>query len=151
MSHHTWNYQRTLRAEGYRVTPQREAIMDIVCESGGRLSARELLDRAEARAVPMDAATVYRNLRFLTERKLLRAVEHEDRTCYELAGPRASHHHLACHVCGTETEIPEATTDVFYRRILDEHGFAVAEDHLVLRGVCARCRGSAAPPQRRSR
>jgi Fe2+ or Zn2+ uptake regulation protein len=144
MSHHTWNYQRTLRAEGYRVTPQREAIMDIVCESGGRLSARELLERAEAYGVTMDAATVYRNLRFLTERKLLRAVEHEDRTCYELAGPHASHHHLVCHVCGAEVEIPETATDAFYRHILDEHGFAVEEDHLVLRGVCARCREAAA-------
>lgn len=143
MSHHTWNYQRALRAEGYRVTPQREAIMDVVCASGGRLSAREVLERAEAHGVPMDAATVYRNLRFLTERKLLRAVEHEDRTCYELAGPQASHHHLACHACGAETEIPEAATDAFYGRILNEHGFAVEEDHLVLRGVCASCRGDA--------
>lgn len=146
MSHHTWNYQRALRAEGYRVTPQREAIMDIVCASGGRLSARELLKRAEAHGVKMDAATVYRNLRFLTERRLLRAVEHGDRTCFELAGPRASHHHLACHVCGAETEIPEGATDAFYRRILREHGFAVDEDHLVLRGVCSACRTAADAP-----
>ena len=147
MSHHTWNYQRALRAEGYRVTPQRESIMDIVCESGGRLSARELLGRAQARGEPMDVATVYRNLRFLTERKLLRAIEREDRTCYELAGPHASHHHLACRVCGTETEIPEAATDALYGRILDQHGFAVEDDHLVLRGVCASCRraGPATP------
>lgn len=140
MSHHTWNYQDELRKAGYRVTPQRETIMDVVCEADRRLSAVELCEAVRTRSPGVNPATVYRNLHFLAERKLLRAVEIEGHACYELAGPEASHHHLVCRVCGRETEIPEAATEALYRQIEADHGFRVEEDHLVLAGVCANCR-----------
>lgn len=39
MSHHTWNDQDALRAQGYRVTPQRELLMDLICAARARPSA----------------------------------------------------------------------------------------------------------------
>ncbi len=144
MSHDTWNYQDALRRAGFRVTPQRERIMDLVCASEGRLTAQALCEAmheaANADGAPsMSPATVYRNVRFLTERKLLRAVEVDGCTYYELAGPHASHHHLVCRVCGDEIEIPEDATKTLYETIFREHGFRVEDDHLVLAGVCRDC------------
>jgi Fur family ferric uptake transcriptional regulator len=140
MSHHTWNYQEALRRAGYRVTPQRELIMDLVCAADERLTAQQLCEAARARSPGLNPATVYRNLRFLTDQRLLRAVEREGGTRYELAGPEASHHHLACRSCGRELEIDEAATDAFYAQLERAYGFRVEEDHLVLRGLCAACR-----------
>lgn len=145
MSHDTWNYQDALRRAGYRVTPQRERIMDLVCAAEGRLTAQALCDAVHhaegvGEAAAMSPATVYRNVRFLTERKLLRSVEVDGCAYYELAGPHASHHHLVCRVCRDETEIPEDATEAFYARIVREHGFRVEDDHLVLTGVCRACR-----------
>lgn len=146
MSHHTWNYQDDLRRDGYRVTPQRELIMDVVCEADRRLSALELCEAVRERDPRVNAATVYRNLRFLAERRLLRTVERDGRTLYVLGGPEASHHHLVCHVCGGEIEIPEAATDAFYASLARDHGFRVDEDHLVLSGVCSACAADAFRP-----
>lgn len=140
MSHHTWNYQNALRRAGYRVTPQRELIMDLVCCAEERPTAQDLCDRAGAASPGLSPATVYRNLRFLTEQRLLRAVEHEGRTRYELAGPDASHHHLVCTACGREREIPEEACAAFYAHVERAYGFRIDEDHLVLRGRCAACR-----------
>lgn len=142
MSHHTWNYQDALRQAGYRVTPQREAIMDVVCAADRRMSARELCDAVQQVAPGTDPATVYRNLRFLSERKLLRAIEVEGRTCYVLGGPEASHHHLVCRRCGREMEIPERATSAFYDELARDFGFRVDDDHLVLHGLCAACAAS---------
>lgn len=144
MSHDTWNYQDALRRAGFRVTPQRERIMDLVCAADERLTAQALCeavhDAAEVGDAPaMSPATVYRNVRFLTERKLLRAVEVDGCTYYELAGPHASHHHLVCRGCGAEIEIPEDATEALYARIFRKHGFRVEDDHLVLIGVCRAC------------
>ena len=145
MSHHTWNYQQALRAEGYRVTPQRELIMDLVCAADGRVTAQWLCEEAQRRAPAMNPATVYRNLRFLSDRKLLRAVEVDGHTTYELAGPGAAHHHLRCRACGAEIEVPAAATRELFARLEREFGFAVESDHLLLTGLCAVCRkGSAA-------
>lgn len=141
MSHHTWNYQQALRAAGYRVTPQRELIMDLVCASGGRITAQQLCEAAQRRAPAMNPATVYRNLRFLSERKLLRAVDVEGHTSYELAGPGAAHHHLRCRTCGAEVEVPAAATRELYARLEREFGFVVDSDHLLLEGLCPACRG----------
>lgn len=140
MSHHTWNYQQALRDAGYRVTPQRELIMDLVCASGGRVTAQQLCEEAQRRAPAMNPATVYRNLRFLSERRLIRAVDVDGHTSFELAGPHASHHHLVCSECGAEFEIPESATAAFYAQLERDFGFAVESDHLMLKGRCPDCR-----------
>lgn len=139
MSHHTWNYQQALRAKGFRVTPQRELILDIICQSPNRLTAQQLCEAVRAKAPAMNPATVYRNLHFLTEQKLIRQLMHEGQVRYELAGPDSAHHHLVCRRCGQELEIPASATDAFYAKLKRDYGFAVESDHLVLYGRCRRC------------
>ena len=72
MSHHTWNYQAALRQAGYRVTHQRELIMDVICESRERLTARQVCEAVREQHRSINDATVYRNLHFLRERGLIR-------------------------------------------------------------------------------
>ncbi len=139
MSHHTWNYQRALRAAGYRVTHQRELVMDVICESGGRLSAREVCTAVRTREATVNDATVYRNLHFLSERGLIRPVEQQGQTHYELAGPNPAHHHLVCRGCGAEREVHHDVTDAFYGLVEERFGFRVTSDHLVLEGLCEAC------------
>lgn len=139
MSHHTWNYQEALRAQGYRVTPQREVLMDLVCAAHHRLNAQELLAAARARGATLDAATVYRNLKFLTERGLLRAVDQGGVVRYELAGPQAGHHHLICRACGREVEVAGAEAEALFAALAARTGFRVTSDHLVLEGLCPAC------------
>lgn len=139
MSHHTWNYQDDLRAQGYRVTPQRELVMDLVCAAHGRPSAQELVAAAHARGAALDVATAYRNLKFLTERGLLRAVVQGGVARYELAGPRAGHHHLVCRGCGREVEVAGEEAAALFEALAARTGFRVTSDHLVLEGLCATC------------
>ena len=55
-----------LRSQGYRMTPQRLAILSILENAGRHLSPQEIFDRARQWAMPgMTEATVYRTLSFL--------------------------------------------------------------------------------------
>jgi Fur family transcriptional regulator, ferric uptake regulator len=142
MSHHTWNYQEALRKAGFRVTPQRELVLDLICTGPARPTARQLCDAARRRSPAVNPATVYRTLRFLAEQRLIRTIERDGTTCYELAGPHAAHHHLVCDGCGCELEVPETATASFYADLERTYGFEVESDHLELRGRCAACRGT---------
>jgi Fur family ferric uptake transcriptional regulator len=144
MSHHTWKYQDALRAQGFRVTRQRELIMDLICHARTRPTAQDLLAAARATGAPVDVATVYRNLRFLCDRGLIRSVERDGVVGYELAGPSASHHHLVCRGCGRELEVGADASDGFFAEVLARTGFRVTSDHLVLEGFCAACAATAA-------
>lgn len=146
MSHHTWNYQDALRAQGYRVTPQRELVMDLVCAAHGRPSAQELVAAAHARGAALDVATAYRNLKFLTDRGLLRAVVQSGVARYELAGPHAGHHHLVCRGCGREVEVAVEEAEALFAALAARTGFRVTSDHLVLEGLCPGCAATEAAP-----
>lgn len=139
MSHHTWKYQDALRAQGFRVTPQRELVMDLICGARTRPTAQELLGAARAAGASVDAATIYRNLRFLSERGLIRSVERDGVVGYELAGPSASHHHLVCRGCGRELEVDAEASGAFFAEVLARTGFRVTSDHLLLEGFCQDC------------
>lgn len=143
MSHHTWNYQEALRRQGFRVTPQRELILDLICQSRSRLTARELCDAARERAPGLNPATVYRNLRFLTQQHLVRAVERDGVVTYALAGPGPAHHHLVCSSCGAEVELPHEALAPAFTAIERTFGFAVESDHVLLFGRYAACRSAA--------
>lgn len=140
MSHRTWNYQVLLRRAGYRVTPQREAIMDALCDADRRLTAQEVCDAVHERAPTTNPATIYRNLHFLTERKLLQLVERDGKSLYVLAGPGEPHHHLACRTCRREIDVPATMTRALFEMLECEYGFEVEGDHLILHGLCADCR-----------
>jgi len=139
MSHHTWNYQAALRQAGYRVTHQRELIMDVICESRERLTARQVCQAVRARQLTINEATVYRNLHFLSERGLIRTLEQHGQTHFELAGPSSSHHHLICRGCSVEFEVHDDVTNAFYALLEERFGFRVTSDHLVLEGWCRDC------------
>ena len=139
MSHHTWNYQAALRQAGYRVTHQRELIMDVICDSHERLTARQVCEAVRTRQVSINEATVYRNLHFLSERGLIRPLEQRGQTFFELAGPSASHHHLICRGCGVEREVHDDVTETFYALLEERFGFRITSDHLVLEGWCRDC------------
>ncbi len=50
MSHYLGNWASSLRERGFRVTPQRQLILDAICESGGHIMPEEIYERVHAKA-----------------------------------------------------------------------------------------------------
>ena len=142
MTHQTVDYAERMRARGFRVTPQRQLILDAICEGGGHAAPEEVYARVRRRAPAVNRATIYRNLEFLCAMHLVTSTDvGQGGKVYEIAC-EAPHHHLVCRQCGEVTQIDHALAKTFFAKIDRTYDFAVETDHLALFGVCRRCRAA---------
>lgn len=148
MSHTTLDYAERIRAQGFRLTPQRQMILDAICEMGGHVTPDAIYARVRDKAPAVNRATVYRNLDFLCDVRLVVAAHIGRHTVYEIAGAQP-HHHLICRQCGEVIQLGHDAVQGFFAQIDHQQAFQVDMDHLTLFGLCPRCRPAA--PRRRAR
>jgi Fur family ferric uptake transcriptional regulator len=129
-----------LRDAGYRVTPQRQLILDAVCALGDHVTAEEVYTQVQTLTPSLNRATVYRTLHFLAAQHILAATPLLDgRQGYEIAGPEP-HHHLVCRHCGHSTALPHSALRTLFGAVDERYGFAIDMDHISFFGQCAECR-----------
>jgi Fe2+ or Zn2+ uptake regulation protein len=138
MSHIDRDYAQRIRKKGYRLTPQRQIIMDALCEFGGHATVQELAERVRAQSPVIDLATVYRTLRFFCDLRLVTAAQIGGDVVYEIAGEEP-HHHLICRVCGAQQILNDHHLQSLVEHLLQEHGFWAEIDHLAINGMCQAC------------
>lgn len=140
MSHNTDLIARQLRQAGYRLTPQRQFILDAVCELGGHVTPDTVFQHVQSRTSALNLTTVYRNLQFLTDQKILTETHlGNGKLGYEMADSDL-HHHLMCTACGHSLSIDHAAIADFYKRMAVEHDFQIEMNHITFRGLCPECR-----------
>jgi len=132
------SYTPQLRARGYRMTPQRLAILHVLHHSGEHLSPTEVYERARAELPSLTESTVYRTLEFLTENGLARAAHMgSGHLIYEIA--QHEHHHLKCRNCGSEMEVEHALLEKLYRQLESQSGYHLTDSHITFFGLCPNC------------
>jgi Fur family ferric uptake transcriptional regulator len=128
-----------LRQQGYRLTPQREMVLEAVHESQGHVSAEEIYAKVQARNPCVSISTVYRTLELLKELHMVCEIDlGEGHICYELAGERR-HHHLVCQQCGEVLEVDDEVLAPLRDTLRREYGFEADLDHLAIFGCCRSC------------
>ena len=142
MDHLPIDYGAVLRRRGFRMTPQREIILEAIGEGHGHTSFDEIFGRVQARAPVMNRATLYRTLEFLRQQQLIYSAEIGGQTVYEIAGGQP-HHHLVCINCGAIEALPHSEVKPFFDQLEREHDFSVLTNHLALFGLCHNCREKA--------
>jgi Fur family ferric uptake transcriptional regulator len=138
MTHDLLDYPRKMRRSGYRVTPQRKAILDAICEAGRRISVEEIITRLHKKSPTLNRATVYRNLFFLQKMHLVNAAGSGKARKFEIASLEPDHH-LVCRMCGREEELNPKYIDRLRAMIRKEHLFIIDNDHLSFQGLCPQC------------
>jgi len=129
-----------LREAGYRVTPQRQLILDAICALGRHVTPEEVYEQVKAITPSLNQATVYRTLRFLSEQRIITVTQLQNgRFRYELAG-KEPHHHLVCQQCETSIEIPHTRLNRLYSQIETDYDFTIDMNHISFYGFCAQCR-----------
>ena len=147
MSHQELDIATLIRKQGYRMTPQRQLILDAVCEVGGHASPESVCERVQQRSTVVNRATVYRTLTFLCEVGLVTStLGSSGHLEYEIVGPK-QHHHLVCQECGVSVELPADRVTPLFETIENEYGFRIApHTHLSLYGLCAVCHAGPVRP-----
>lgn len=139
MSHNEQGFTEKLRELGYRLTPQRQIILDTLCEMENHATINELYEQVHAQAPAIDKATIYRSIQLFHEHEFVLSAKINGQTVYEIAHPEP-HHHLVCQNCEKVVALANHHFDDLVAHLLQEHGFAASLNHLTIHGTCADCR-----------
>src|SRR3954452_16613519 len=134
----TEDWQSTLRARGYRLTPQRELVLRAV-ERLGHATPDEVLSAVREESQAVNVSTVYRTLELLEELGLVRHAHLTDRapTYHSTAAP--AHVHLVCRSCGAITEVAPEVIAPTTEALQGRYGFSTDIGHLTVFGTCKNC------------
>ncbi|MGH3665703.1 MAG: Fur family transcriptional regulator [Egibacteraceae bacterium] len=128
-----------LRDEGYRLTPQRQLVWEVLRGAEHHLTAEQIHEEVSRKVPDFNVASVYRTLTLLAQLGLAKEVRLGDgRGHWEVAHPD-DEFHLVCRVCGSVTHHHSEMVGQARVHLADEHGFTAEEIDLVVHGVCASC------------
>jgi Fur family ferric uptake transcriptional regulator len=137
----TWD--DTLRASGYRVTPQRQLVLEAVTKLE-HATPEEIYAEVKQTAVGVNVSTVYRTLELLEQIGLVKHTHlGHGAHRYHLAAD-AHHVHLVCRDCDSITQLEPSAVGSLVTALEAEHGFETDVGHLTVFGRCARCRAAKA-------
>jgi Fe2+ or Zn2+ uptake regulation protein len=131
-------YAPQLRSRGFRMTPQRSAILHVLRHAGTHLSPQEVYQQAKRDLPGLTEPTVYRTLDFLAENGFARPAQTGNgHLRYQIAGD--DHHHVVCRKCGDEVEIGHALLEHLYRKLESTSGYLRIDSHMTFFGICPTC------------
>lgn len=134
-----------LKKKGYKFTPQRKAILEVVSESFGKhLSSEEIYDLVKIKYPEIGLATVYRTVQLLVELDVLSKLNLDDGFVrYEMNdhdGDQHHHHHLICSECGRIDEVREDLLESIEAEIERKYEFQIKDHKLKFFGLCKACK-----------
>jgi Fur family transcriptional regulator, ferric uptake regulator len=138
------DWREQLRASGYRLTPQRELVLEAV-EQLDHATPEAILERVQRTVSGVNISTVYRTLDLLSELGLVAHTHLGHGAPVYHAASEPEHVHLVCRSCGGVTEAPPSLADTFLTELGDAYGFAADVPHLTVFGTCRECREAAVP------
>jgi Fur family transcriptional regulator, ferric uptake regulator len=129
--------QRELRARGYRLTPQRQLVLDAVRRLG-HSTPDALATEVQKTAPSVNLTTIYRTLEVLEQIGLVRHT-HLDHGAPTYHPAEDEHVHLVCRDCGAVIEESTELVAELVGRLRAQRGFEVDVGHITIFGRCADC------------
>lgn len=133
-----------LKEKGYKLTPQRRAIVDIIIQNAGsHLTTEELYDLVKMECPEIGLATVYRTVQLLEELGVVSKMDLND-GCYRYELVREDenhqHHHLICSQCGKVIEVQGDLLEVLEHEIESKYDFKIKNHSVKFYGICSECK-----------
>jgi Fur family ferric uptake transcriptional regulator len=142
----TWDEE--LRSRGYRVTPQRQLVLEAVARLD-HATPEEIAASVQKTAKGVNISTIYRTLELLDTLGLVTHTHlHHGAPTYHLASD-ADHVHLVCQDCGKVEQASPAAVQPLVTALDDHHGFETNVAHLTVFGRCRDCRLASADRENR--
>jgi Fur family ferric uptake transcriptional regulator len=128
----------TLRAQGSRITTARIAILQVLDESDGHLSADDIAQAVNLVHPAVHRATIYRTLDSLVDAGLVAHTHLGHGTAvYHLTA--APHAHCQCQRCDAVIDVPRDVLRTVANRLSEDYGFTLDAGHSALLGLCTDC------------
>jgi len=133
----------TLREQGYRLTPQRNLIWEVLRDAGRHLTAEEVAAEVRCTLPDVNVSTVYRTLELLVSLDLVVETRLEGSVCYYEVSPEPTHHHFVCTQCGAVGHFGDELLAPVHAELTQRQAFDVSQIQVTAFGLCRACRGVA--------
>ena len=132
--------EAALREHGYKLTPQRRAVIKAIAGTHEHMTPSELHERVRRDNPGIGLVTVYRTMDILAEIGLICEL-HSGNNCrsYLLRRPAEHHHHLICSECGQVVDFTDCDLRDIERRLSRDTGFEMESHLLEFLGRCPAC------------
>ena len=130
-------FHSQLNSRGYRLTQQRQAILNELQQADHHLTAREIYTAVRCYQPQISLGTVYRNLDVLERLVLIKKFEHKGLFRYD--ADIQDHYHLFCQYCDRIEDIPKSQLGDIESHFSWETDFQLSYFQLDFHGCCAAC------------
>ena len=129
----------TLKKNGFKLTPQRRLIVDIIHDAPAGVTGTELLSRVQLRMPGVNKSTVYRTLELLEKLECVFRSEVDGGEYIYHHPEDGEHFHLVCRICGKSIDFDEALLQPLERAIEKRYDFHIDYRHVTIGGLCPEC------------
>lgn len=136
---HCHSLIQTLRQLGYRMTPQREMIIEAIAHARGHMTAEEIHEQIKTRTQAVNIATIYRTLDLLVEQGLATRSDLWDGRVVYAASHHGPHIHLVCRHCGEIYNADQTLLLSLGKALNEQYSFHADLQHLSIVGLCSEC------------
>lgn len=136
---HCHTILEALRSKGYRITPQRELIIEAVAHSPRHITAEEIAQQLQEHTRAINLATVYRTLDLLWQEGFACRNDLSAGKSIYATFQHGPHIHLVCRKCD---QVIDADTKLLHdlgQELLQSYQFQSDLDHFSIFGVCDHC------------
>ena len=131
-----------MRQNGYKLTPQRHAVLKVLAASEGHLIPDKIYQKARRDNPAIGRATIYRTLEILSKLKLVCRLHSGGCCSYMMRRPVDHHHHLICSGCGRVVDFSDCGLEELEKRLARESKFDISGHMLEFYGLCCDCQGA---------
>jgi Fur family peroxide stress response transcriptional regulator len=129
-----------LRAHHFKLTPQRLAIVRILCRSNGHPNVDMIYQQLQGDFPTMSLATVYRNVMIVKSLGEVLELGFPDGSNRYDGNKPYPHPHMICVQCRKIIDPDLATLKDLTEEVVGETGFSIISHRLDFFGVCRECR-----------
>jgi Fur family ferric uptake transcriptional regulator len=131
-------WEDRLREQGFRITPQRQLVLESVNQLGHG-TPEEILSSVQKTASGVNLSTIYRTLEVLESVGLITHTHIGHGAPVYHSQDESPHIHLVCDDCAEVTSIPAAAAAEFSLDLQETYGFTAHMTHMAVTGSCKAC------------
>lgn len=130
----------TLREDGFRITPQRVAILDYLLKTEDHPSAEYIHQTVKKQYPMVSLSTVYKTLDLLREKKLVNEIEVDGEARFD--AHTDAHINLVCMKCGKIDDLDEESLNGIQNRAAKKSKYLILKSSFELFGYCNNCKSN---------
>lgn len=128
----------SLREKGFRITPQRIAIVEYLLKTDDHPSAEHIHKIVQKKYPMVSLSTVYKTLDLLREKKLVNEIKVEGEARFD--AHTDEHINLVCMNCGKIDDIDEDSLKEIQTKVARKSKYMILKSNFELFGYCNNCK-----------